>query len=66
MENTRAGFVNVLQIILVFDANAMQKIWDTALTWKMDADRTILRQLFVTTEEIVLVENVNAIQEKIL
>ena len=65
MEHTSAVFVNVLQIISVVDASVMQKIWAFMVILKPDADLTIPRQLFVTSEEIVFVENVNAIQEKI-
>ena len=65
MEHTSAVFVNVLQIISVVDASVTQKIWAFMVILKPDADLTIPRQLFVTTEEIVFVENVNAIQEKI-
>ena len=65
MEHTSAVFVNVLQIISVVDASVTQKIWAFMVILKPDAGLTIPLQLFVTTEEIVFVENVNAIQEKI-
>ena len=66
MEHTSAVFVNVLQIISVVDASVTQKIWAFMVILKPDADLTIPRQLFVTTEEIALMDIVYAIQETIL
>ena len=66
MEPTSAVFASVPQIISVVVVNVMQKIWASMAILKPVADQTIPQQLFVTIEEIVFVENVNAILEKIL
>ena len=65
MEHISAAFANVLQIISVVDASVTQKIWAFTVILKPDADLTILRQLFVTTEGIALMDIVNAILETI-
>merc|ERR1712223_1684775 len=59
-------FANALRIILVVGVNAMLKILASMVILKQVADQTIPQPLFVTTEGIVSVENVNVTQEKIL
>ena len=65
MEHTNVVFANALRIILVVDVNVMPKIWASMVILKQAAGQTIPQPLFVITEGIVFVENVNVIHEKI-
>ena len=66
MELTNVVFANALRITLAVVVNVTLKIWASMVILRQVADQTIPQPLFVTTEGIVSVENVNVTQEKIL